>query len=75
MPYPILVTGFTPATGDPIKSLPQLANFMGFPTTIIIDKKGDVRKIHTGFSGPGTGNYYTAFVDEFDKLTDDLLAE
>jgi hypothetical protein len=52
-----------------------LADFKGFPTIIIIDKKGNVRKIRTGFSGPGTGDYYTQFIDEFEKLTDDLLAE
>ncbi len=75
IPYPLLITGYTPSKGDPEKSLPMLADFKGFPTTIIIDKKGDVRKIHTGFSGPGTGVYYTQFKDEFEKLTDDLLAE
>jgi len=53
----------------------MLADFKGFPTTIIIDKKGEVRKIHTGFSGPGTGIYYTQFIDEFEKLTDKLLNE
>ncbi len=73
--YPLLITGYTPSKGDPEKSLPMLADFKGFPTTIIIDKKGDVRKIHTGFSGPGTGEYYTQFIDEFEKLTDDLLRE
>ncbi len=73
--YPLLITGYTPSKGDPQKSLPMLANFKGFPTTIIIDKKGIVRKIHTGFSGPGTGKYYTEFVNEFEKLTTDLLAE
>jgi peroxiredoxin len=75
VPYPLLITGYTPSAGDPQKSLPMLADFKGFPTTIIIDKKGEVRKIHTGFSGPGTGDYYTQFIDEFEKLTDDLLAE
>ncbi|MDP9046676.1 MAG: TlpA family protein disulfide reductase [Bacteroidota bacterium] len=75
IPYPILITGYTPAKGDPEKSLPMLADFKGFPTTIIIGKNGDVRKIHTGFSGPGTGIYYTQFIDEFEKLTDSLLAE
>jgi len=75
IPYPLLITGFTPNKGDPQKSLPMLADFKGFPTTIIIDKKGEVRKIHTGFSGPGTGKYYTEFVAEFEKLTNDLLAE
>ena len=75
VPYPLLITGYTPGKGDPEKSLPMLADFKGFPTTIIIDKHGDVRRIHTGFSGPGTGEYYTQFIDEFQKLTDDLLAE
>jgi thiol-disulfide isomerase/thioredoxin len=75
IPYPLLITGYTPSKGDPEKSLPMLADFKGFPTTIIIDKKGEVRKIHTGFSGPGTGVYYTQFKSEFEKLTDDLLAE
>ncbi|SHM69721.1 peroxiredoxin family protein [Mucilaginibacter sp. OK098] len=75
IPYPLLITGFTPSKGDPMKSLPALADFKGFPTTIIIDKKGNVRKIHTGFNGPGTGEHYTEFVVEFDKLTEDLLAE
>lgn len=75
IPYPILITGYTPSKGDPQKSLPMLADFKGFPTTIIIDKKGEVRKIHTGFNGPGTGIHYTEFVKEFEKLTQDLLAE
>jgi thiol-disulfide isomerase/thioredoxin len=72
--YPLLITGYTPGRGDPQKSLPMLADFKGFPTTIIIDKSGNVRKIHTGFSGPGTGQYYTQFVNEFEGLTDELLA-
>ncbi len=75
VPYPLLITGFTPAAGEPVKSLPQLANYMGFPTTIIIDKHGNVSKIHTGFSGPGTGKHYTEFIAEFEKLTDNLLAD
>ena len=75
VPYPLLITGYTMYHDDPVKSLPMLADYKGFPTTIIIDKKGNVRKIHTGFSGPGTGKYYTEFKDEFEKLTDNLLAE
>ncbi|MBE9665091.1 peroxiredoxin family protein [Mucilaginibacter boryungensis] len=75
VPYPLLITGFTNNKDETAKSLPMLANFVAFPTTVIIDKKGDVRKIHTGYSGPGTGEHYIAFVNEFEKLTDDLLAE
>ncbi len=75
VPYPLLLTGYTNQPGEVLKSLPMLNKFMAFPTTIIIDKKGEVRKIHTGFSGPGTGKYYTEFAEEFDKLITDLLAE
>ncbi len=75
IPYPLLITGYTASGDDPAKSLPMLAKVVGFPTTIIIDKKGNVRKIHTGFSGPGTGNYYTEFKKEFEALTNNMLAE
>jgi len=75
IPYPLLLTGYTSNKKETAKSLPMLSNFLAFPTTIIIDKKGEVRKIYTGFSGPGTGTYYTEFVSEFERLTESLLAE
>jgi thiol-disulfide isomerase/thioredoxin len=75
IPYPVLITGYTPARGEATKSLPMMEKVLGFPTTIIIDKKGDVRKIHTGFSGPGTGEHYIEFISEFERLTNSLLAE
>ncbi|MBU0695604.1 MAG: TlpA family protein disulfide reductase [Bacteroidetes bacterium] len=73
--YPLLITGYTDVKSDAAKSLPMLNKVIAFPTMIVIDKKGNVRKIHTGFSGPGTGNHYEEFVNEFDKLINDLLAE
>jgi thiol-disulfide isomerase/thioredoxin len=75
VPYKMLITGFTNKNAEVASSLPMLNNFEAFPTLIIIDKKGVVRKIHTGFNGPGTGKYYTEFVREFEKTIDDLLAE
>ncbi|MDR6941821.1 peroxiredoxin family protein [Mucilaginibacter pocheonensis] len=75
VPYPLLITGYTSNRAETAESLPMLAKVVGFPTTIIIDKSGDVRKIHTGFNGPGTGEHYTEFISEFEKLTNDLLAE
>lgn len=73
--YNLLLTGYTNDTKEVVKSLPMLQNFVAFPTTILIDKSGEVRKIHTGFSGPGTGEHYTEFIKEFEKSVDDLLAE
>lgn len=57
------------------KALPQLAKVLAFPTTIFLDKKGEVRKVHTGFSGPGTGKYYEQEKAEFEKTVAQLLAE
>ena len=57
------------------KSLPQLAKFLAFPTTIFLDKKGNVRKIHTGFSGPGTGKYYQQETAGFEREVNKLLKE
>ena len=57
------------------KKLPMLSQFYGFPTTVLVDRKGQVRKIHTGFSGPATGEHYTQFVAEFKKNLELLLAE
>ena len=57
------------------RSLPQLAKFLAFPTTIFLDKKGNVRKIHTGFAGPGTGKYYQEEMAGFNREIDKLLKE
>lgn len=72
--YPIVLAG----TNDKAlasKVLTDLNAVVAFPTTLFIDKKGQVRHIHTGFSGPGTGKYYDEYVDEFNRLIDKLVAE
>jgi peroxiredoxin len=55
------------------ESLPALDSFLSFPTTIIIDKQGNVAQIHTGFNGPATGKFYDEFVKEFNTEIDALL--
>jgi len=57
------------------KTLPMLNGISSYPTTIFIDKKGQVRKIHTGFAGPGTGEYYQQWREEFNALMNTLLKE
>lgn len=74
--YPMLITGV--ATGDERrteKTLPQITSITSFPTTIFLDKKGNVREIHTSFYGPGSGAYYTAYKNKFYKTVDGLLNE
>jgi thiol-disulfide isomerase/thioredoxin len=74
--YPILATGVS--VNDSLrteKTLPEIQKIIGFPTTIFIDKKGAVRKIDTGFNGPGTGEHYETFKKEFNELINTLVNE
>ncbi|WP_338813930.1 TlpA disulfide reductase family protein [Bernardetia sp. Wsw4-3y2] len=57
------------------QTLPMLNHVMSFPTTIFIDKTGKVRKIHTGFSGKGTGEYYDNYVESTTNFVEKLLSE
>lgn len=51
-------------------------NYMAaFPTTFIIDRKGEVREIYTGYTGTVTGKYYEDYVRRFNALIDELVAE
>lgn len=72
--YDLLVAG-TNNKIEASKTLPMLNAVLAFPTTIIIDRQGKVRKIHTGFEGPGTGKYYEKFVREFNQFINRLVTE
>lgn len=47
----------------------MLNEIISFPTSIYIGRDGQVKRIHTGFNGPGTGDYY----DEYAKTTNALI--
>ncbi len=72
--YTTLIAGVSDKD-EAAKKLPGLERVYAFPTTIFVDRKGRVVKIHTGFSGPATGEHYTRFVDEVKRTLDKLLAE
>jgi hypothetical protein len=74
--YPMLLAQFgTVNKAEAQKKLPMLNRVLSYPTTVILDKKGKVRKIHTGFNGPATGQKYTDFKKEFEGFIDKLLKE
>ncbi len=72
--YELLVAGVNDKA-KAAETLPMLNHVLAFPTTIFIDRKGQVRKIHTGFSGPGTGDYYEVLIEEFNQFVNKLLNE
>jgi hypothetical protein len=74
VPYDFVIAG-TNNKDAAAKTLPQLNKIVAFPTTIFIGKDGKVKKIHTGFTGPGTGLYYDQFVQHFNETVNELLSE
>lgn len=74
--YPILLAQYGSSDKDKAQEkLPMLSQVLSYPTTIIIDKTGKVRKIHTGFNGPATGQKYIDFKIEFEEFVNMLVAE
>ncbi|OSY89426.1 redoxin [Tenacibaculum holothuriorum] len=74
--YPVLLAQYGGSDKkEAAKKLPMLNHILSYPTTIFIDKKGKVRKIHTGFNGPATGNKYTEFKTSFKSFVNQLTKE
>jgi peroxiredoxin len=72
--YPVLIAGTT-SDNDVLKKLPQLQAFGAYPTLFIFDRKGSLRRTHTGFSGPATGAHYQELNSELTAFVDLLLKE
>lgn len=55
------------------KTLPFLDKLYSYPTTFFANSKHHIVAIHAGFSGPGTGKYYTqekqAFTEKLDSIS------
>ena len=74
--YPVLLAQYgSSSKTEAQEKLPMIDHILSYPTTIYIDKVGKVRKIHTGFNGPATGDKFTQFKAEFNAFIDDLLDE
>jgi peroxiredoxin len=74
--YPILLAQYGSSSKQLAnEKLPMLNHVLSYPTTIFVDKQGVVRKIHTGFNGPATGDKYLSFQKEFAEFVGRLLSE
>ena len=76
VPYPILLAQY--GTEDKKlanQKLPMLNHVLSYPTTIFIDKKGIVRRIHTGFNGKATGKKHDEYVSDFNSFVTTLNNE
>lgn len=72
--YPILYGGRS-GKGEAAEKLPFLTHVMSYPTLIIVDRNGAVRRIRTGIYGPGTGTHYTTYRRSLENFVESLLQE
>ena len=72
--YPLLLGG-TSDKAAASATLPDLDRVAAFPTTVFVGRDGVVRRVHSGFAGPGTGAHHDRLVAEFERIIESLLAE
>ncbi|MFT7667786.1 MAG: thiol-disulfide isomerase/thioredoxin [Planctomycetota bacterium] len=72
--YPVLIAG-TADKKVASQAFPALDRVRAFPTAIFIDSKGQVRAIHTGFSGPATGPAHEHMKERYELLIESLLQQ
>ncbi len=72
--YPILLAQYGTSNKQKAnEKLPMLNHILSYPTTIYIDRNGEVRKIHTGFNGPATGEKHLEFKKQFAETINELI--
>jgi thiol-disulfide isomerase/thioredoxin len=72
--FPLLLAGISDKQAA-AETLPDLTSVVAFPTSVFIGRDGKVRRIHSGFAGPGTGEHHDDLVAELEGLIESLLAE
>jgi thiol-disulfide isomerase/thioredoxin len=70
--YTVLVGGETNSAKD---KLTQAADWDSWPTTFFVGRDGLVKKVHSGFPSPGSGELYKKEKEEFVAEVERLLAE
>lgn len=74
MSYGILVTQQS-GREKASETLSALNKITAFPTTLFLNRQHQVVKVHTGFSGPATGNEYELYKKNTEAFIKQLLKE
>lgn len=70
--YPVTIAG-TASKTEASEMFPMLSKIISFPSTIFLNEKGEILRVHTGFYGPGTGKYYSDYKTETKAFLDTYL--
>ncbi len=72
VPYTYVIAG---APAEMWEKVPQAVNLNTWPATLFVGKDGRVRKIHSGFAAPASGEFNAELQAEFTSEIESLLAE
>lgn len=72
--YPVAYAGSW-SKSSAAEPFPVMDRIKSFPTLVIIDKEGYIRKVNSFFMGPATDEYYDNFKEKFNDIVDELLEE
>lgn len=70
--HPILLAGTTKAASTS-PAIAPLEGWEGYPTTLFLDRRHRIVKIHSGFDGPATGERFTKLKRELVEAVEALL--
>ena len=71
--FPLLLAGLSDKK-KAAAALPMLDELKAYPTLIVVDDEDRIVTVHTGFSGPATGEAFDRFRNRFESILDGLLA-
>ncbi|MCO6482973.1 MAG: TlpA family protein disulfide reductase [Flavobacteriales bacterium] len=74
LPYDLLFAGSN-KRDSVAKKLPFIARLHAYPTTLLIGRDGQVKRIYTGIYGPGTGERYFRFRERMENSIVELLRD
>lgn len=72
--YPLLLAGVSDKK-KASATLPDLTRVIAYPTSLFIGRDGKVKRIYSGFAGPGTGQHFDALRTEMESVIESMLAE
>jgi len=70
--YPVLLAG-TADKQQASEAFPLVDRIRAFPTLIFRDRRGEVRAVYSGYSGPATGEAYERQLEGFEQILEELL--
>jgi len=72
--YPVLIAGVK-GKAKSSEAFPLLDRIRAYPTTVFMDSVGEVYAVHTGITGPASGDLYHEMWDEFETIIEGLLLD